>query len=279
MIKAAHNGEVRFVGESDADTLRHFYRRARLHRVRGWALDSVRLALGHYKRVRLMGLDTLPELRAALREHLGKKVEVSEMTRAEKVMRDLYPGQFPPDYFPTPRDVVDIMLDYADAEDGMTFGEFSAGSGHIVAVIRELFPQSQIEIVEISGLLCKALEAQGFGVLQADFLEMSPQQMVTGDGFGLDRIVINPPFGCDGVGTDIKHVRHAFNFLKPGGRLVSLMSDGVFYRGDNAAQEFRAWLESMDGADFELPEGAFLNSDRPTSWAARVVVIDKPLAQ
>ncbi len=86
---------------------------------------------------------------------------------------------------------------------------------------------------------------------------------------------MNPPFGCDGVGTDIDHVRHAFEFLKPGGRLVSVMSDGVFYRNDSKAQEFRAWLEHSGGFDFELPEGAFLNSDRPTSWATRLVVIDK----
>ena len=92
-----------------------------------------------------------------------------------------------------------------------------------------------------------------------------------------DYIIMNPPFGCDGVGTDIDHMRHAFPFLKPGGRLVSLASEGVFYRGDNKASEFRAWLESLDGDNFELPEGAFLNSDRPTSWAARVVVVDKPM--
>jgi hypothetical protein len=102
-IREAHQGEVHFCNGWDADLLRDFYRRARLHRVKGWALDSVRHALGDFKRVRLMGLDTLPELRAALREHLGHKVEVTEMTRAEKVMRDMYPGAFPPDYFPTPR--------------------------------------------------------------------------------------------------------------------------------------------------------------------------------
>lgn len=279
MIKAASNGEVRFANSDAADMLRHFYRRARMHRVRGWALDSIRVALGHYKRVRLMGLDTLPELRAALREHIGKRVEVTEMTRAEKVMRDMYPGQFPPDYFPTPRDVVEIMLDYADAEDGMTFAEPQAGSGHIANVVREMFPNSDISLIEISGLLCKALEAQGWAPRQEDFLKVNnwSARHFVAPWQGFDRIIMNPPFGCDGLGTDIDHVQHAYKFLRPGGRLVSLMSDGVFYRGDGKAEGFREWLEFLDGSDFELPEGAFLNGDRPTSWAARVVVIDKPL--
>lgn len=255
-----------------ADDLRHFYRRARLHRTNRWALDGVRESMGNFKRLRLMGIDTLPELRAALREHLGHRVANAEMTRAEKVMLDLYPGQFPPDYFPTPIDVVGLMLEYADIEDGMSILEPSAGSGHIANELRSRFPSSSIGVVEISGLLCRTLAAQDWRPVQADFLTWAPS---TGPQ-QLDRIVMNPPFGCDGVGTDINHVKHAFELLAPGGRLVSLMSDGVFYRGDAKAQEFRAWLESLDGMDFELPEGAFLNGDRPTSWAARVVVITKP---
>jgi predicted transcriptional regulator len=271
MCDEARGGEVVFYG-SHADTLRHFYRRARIHRVKGWALDRVREALGDFKRMRLNNLDTLPELRAALREHMGRRVEREGMSRAEKVMRDLYPGEFPPDYFPTPRDVVELMLEYADLEDGMFVLEPSAGSGHICNVIRELYPSTRFSLVELSGMLCEALRAQGWAedLRQADFLGVR-------DSGVYDRVIANVPFGCDGVGTDIDHVMHAFSMLKPGGRLVSLMSEGVFYRGDGKAQEFRAWLDSLDGQSFELPEGAFLNSDRPTSWAARVVVIDRPL--
>jgi predicted RNA methylase len=262
-------GVVVFRGSGAADTLRHFYRRARLHRVRGWALDSVRHALGHFKRCRLMNLDSLPELRAALREYQGHRQRPDTMSMAEKVMHDLYSGQFPPDYFPTPRDVVELMLEYADFEDGFDWLEPSAGSGHIANVVRELYPHARATLCEWSGLLCRALEAQGWVPVKADFISCRWS--------GFDRVLMNPPFGANGVGTDIDHVRHAYTMLKPGGRLVSLMSDGVFYRGDHKAQEFRAWLDSLDGSSFELPEGAFLNSDRPTSWAARVVVVDRPL--
>jgi hypothetical protein len=266
----ARDHVVRFDYDRATDTLRHFYRRARLHRVRSWALDAVREAMGHFKRLRLMGLDTLPELRAALREHLGRRVESAEWTRAEKVMRDLYGGQFPPDYFPTPRDVVELMLEYADMQDGLTWLEPSAGGGHIVGVVQELYPNARPTLVEISGLLVKALAAQGYAYTHADFLQQRPEVLGT-----FDRVIANVPFGCDGVGTDIDHVRHAYTFLNDSGRLTSLMSEGVFYRGDNKAQEFRAWLEMVGGESFELPEGAFLNGDRPTSWAARIVVIDK----
>lgn len=271
LIQEAIDHIVEFEGDHRADALRHFYRRARLHRTSRWTLDRVRDALGNFKRLRLMNIDTLPELRAALREHLGHRVEVAEMTKAEKVMRDLYPGQFPPDYFPTPRDVVELMLEYADIQPGMRCLEPSAGSGHIVNVAFEVQPDSYWELVELSGMLHRTLEAQGFTNAQhKDFLTVKPEEIGN-----FERVIMNPPFGCDGIGTDIDHVRHALTFLKPGGRLVSVMSDGVFYRGDGKAIEFRSWLEHVGGFDFELPEGAFLNSDRPTSWATRVVVIDK----
>lgn len=265
---------VRFVGRSMTDTLRHFYRRARLHRVRGWSLDAVREAMGHFKRAQLMGLETLPELRAALREHLRRRVNNTEPTRADLVMAGLYPGKFPPDYFPTPRDVVELMLTYADMEDGLSWLEPSAGSGHIANVVAEQFPNARGVYVEISGLLCRALEEQSFYPVQADFLSLGGNWCAHSEA-GFDRVIANVPFGADGVGTDIDHVRHAHTMLNPAtGRLVSLMSEGVFYRGDAKAQEFRSWLDFVGGVSFELPEGAFLNADRPTSWAARIVVID-----
>lgn len=271
LVQEATDHVVEFDGDHRADTLRHFYRRARLHRTSRWTLDRVRDALGNFKRLRLMNIDTLPELRAALREHKGHRVEVAEMTKAEKVMRDLYPGEFPPDYFPTPPDVVELMLAYADIQPGMRCLEPSAGSGHIVNVAFDVQPEAYWELVELSGMLHKTLVAQGFtNAVHGDFLKIKPE-----DNGDYERVIMNPPFGCDGIGTDIDHVRHAFTFLKPGGRLVSVMSDGVFYRGDSKATEFRAWLEHVGGFDFELPEGAFLNSDRPTSWATRIVVIDK----
>ncbi|MEN9926674.1 MAG: hypothetical protein RL268_2800, partial [Pseudomonadota bacterium] len=58
---------------------------------------------------------------------------------------------------------------------------------------------------------------------------------------GYDRIIMNPPFSNR---RDAEHVRHAFDLLKPGGRIVAIMGDGVFFGQDRKAQEFRDWLES-----------------------------------
>jgi hypothetical protein len=92
---------------------------------------------------------------------------------------------------------------------------------------------------------------------------------------GYDRIVMNPPFER---GQDMDHVRHAFDLLKPGGKLVAIMSEGSFSRGDKKATEFRAWREQNSGSSEKLPAGSFTGKDsqRQTGVATRMVVLEKP---
>jgi 16S rRNA G1207 methylase RsmC len=84
-----------------------------------------------------------------------------------------------------------------------------------------------------------------------------------------DRIVMNPPFADQ---QDIRHVRHALGFLKPGGRLVAIMSAGVTFREDRLAREFRALVEDRGGTIEELPADAFKASG--TGVLAVLVTID-----
>ena len=51
-----------------------------------------------------------------------------------------------------------------------------------------------------------------------DFL--NPSEWAT--AFKYDRIIANPPFTKN---QDIDHVMQMWNFLKPGGRIVSIMSN------------------------------------------------------
>jgi 16S rRNA G1207 methylase RsmC len=62
---------------------------------------------------------------------------------------------------------------------------------------------------------------------------------------------MNPPFSN---GQDIDHVRHAFDLLADGGRLIAIMSEGTFYRSDKKAVNFRAWLDEHSGTSERLPE-------------------------
>jgi len=81
-------------------------------------------------------------------------------------------------------------------------------------------------------------------------------------------IIMNPPFEH---AQDIQHVQHAYQFLAEGGTLVSIMSEGTFFREN--AQDFRGWLNELSGYDEDLPAGAFKESG--TNVKTRIVVINK----
>ncbi|HHN0558181.1 TPA: PLxRFG domain-containing protein [Pseudomonas aeruginosa] len=95
---------------------------------------------------------------------------------------------------------------------------------------------------------------------------------------GYDRIVMNPPFS---KGRDIQHVQHAYSLLKPGGRLVAIMSEGAFFQSNKAAENFRAWLDGLGATSERLPEGSLMDPALPvnTGVNALMVVIDKPAAE
>lgn len=91
---------------------------------------------------------------------------------------------------------------------------------------------------------------------------------------GYDRIIMNPPFSN---GRDIEHVMHAYDLLKPGGRIVAIMGESAFFNQSKKAEAFRQWLDDKGGTSEKLPAGSFMDPSLPvnTGVNARMVVIDK----
>ncbi len=168
-------------------------------------------------------------------------------------------------YFPTPADIVDEMLDRAKIEAAHSVLEPSAGSGAILDGIAELAADPLAVHYEVNPTLCEILRAKGYDSRPIDFMQREPGQ------FLYDRVVMNPPF--ENL-QDVDHVRHAYDFLKAGGRLVAIMSPGPFFRDTKKAREFREWFEDLGGEVEEIEAGAFKESG--TGVASRLVVIDKP---
>lgn len=170
-----------------------------------------------------------------------------------------------PGFFPTPADVVRLVLDRARLADGLKVLEPSAGSGNIAgAVVRE--SHCSVDCIETHSRLRELLTLKGHELIGSDFLE-------TDCAAKYDRVLMNPPFEKQ---ADIDHVRRAFNCLKPGGRLVAIMSPSFEFRSDHKSTEFRAWLDNLNATWEPLPEGAFKAAG--TGVNTRLVVIDRPAA-
>jgi protein-L-isoaspartate O-methyltransferase len=175
-------------------------------------------------------------------------------------------GVTPPNkngYFPTPKQIVMQLIELADIQPGQDVLEPSAGRGNISTELYhmganvfacELLPDNRAALVA-EGMPKIALYAE------PDFMKLDP-------GREFDRVVMNPPFERQ---QDISHVTKAYRLLKPGGRLVSVMSAGVTFREDRTAKAFRALVDDSDGQIIPLPSGSFLESG--TGVNACVVVL------
>lgn len=219
-----------------------------------------------YQRLQAADIRGPHELRAALREYLKYRSPPKRESRVAQMERDLI-GRKIPGFFPTPRPIVDDMIDRAGIDAGMSVLEPSAGKGDILDAIRERHPDAQSTGIELQPSLRELLAAKGHATAhESDFLQHQGQY---------DRIVMNPPFEN---GQDADHVQHAYKLLKPGGRLVAIMSEGPFFRQDKKAAAFREWLSEQDGESEQLPSGAFSGADafRQTGVSTRIVTIDKP---
>ncbi len=221
-----------------------------------------------YKRVMRMQLESLPELRTALRElvniKLGAKIS-PEMKKAQEI-RELerkFIGTNIDGFFPTPAALVNKMLDNADIQPEHTILEPSAGLGHIADIISERHPENPLTVCEISYSLCEALKLKGYEIdIREDFLSHTQTY---------DRIIMNPPFEN---GQDMDHVRHAFSLLNPGGRLVAIMA-GNKGKSDRKTTEFIEFVQNQGGSIEENPAGSFLSAFRPTGVSTVMVVLDK----
>jgi phospholipid N-methyltransferase len=219
--------------------------------------------LNDYKRMVRLGISSIHLLRASLRELITLnfvEVKVDPIVIAE---RDLIDSNID-GFFPTPKDLVESMLDKAGIEEGMTVLEPSAGKGDIADAISEL--GFSTDVIEYQHRLKKILSLKGHTHIADDFLEFSDKTY--------DRIVMNPPFEKY---QDIEHVQHAYARLNNGGRLVAIMSASGFNNQDKKATAFRSWLDEL-GADYvKNSEGAFLSAFRSTGVSTYTVVIDKEI--
>lgn len=181
----------------------------------------------------------------------------------EKSLRDLdreLIGCKIPGFFVTPKEKAKMMVELADIQEGMDVCEPEAGRGDIAEHINH---GARLTCIEYNYRLAEILKLRGFNTICGDFLEHTGTY---------DRIVMNPPFEHS---QDIKHTRHAFQCLKPKGRLVSIVSEGAFFRNDKIATAFREWIDEMGAEVIGLPSGAFSGTITSTGVKARIVVVDK----
>lgn len=165
-------------------------------------------------------------------------------------------------FFPTPEDISDWMVELAELNEEDMILEPSAGQGAIVKSIHkhidnlvfgfELMPENQNILREI----------EGFELIGSDFLKEKVGYFT--------KIIANPPFSKN---QDIDHIRKMYDCLATGGVVVTVASKHWQLSSNRKETEFRDWLENLEATIYPIESGRFKESG--TMVSSCIIVINK----
>lgn len=139
-----------------------------------------------------------------------------------------------PGFFPTPKTLAAKLAKLVYIRESTACLEPSAGKGDLAQLMQDA--GGTVDVCEINHGLREMLRGK-FNLVGDDFLLLPAEQRYSA-------ILLNPPFED---GQDRDHLRHAANFLAPGGKLAGIVSAGMMHRTRPADVRFRKWLfESHD---------------------------------
>lgn len=186
--------------------------------------------------------ETLKDINRALAEFYGEVLPDAEEEGAKPrtgtaVSKDLQ-------FYWSPQGVIDRAIDFAGIYNLREWKnnppapsrilEPSCGDGRIMDALRSR--GHQVFGIEYHAGRAAEARAKGHNVLTTNFLECPAKPE-------FDMVLMNPPF----YGRHyVKHVRHALQFLKPGGQLVSILPATAHYDHGELEGEWR-----------DLPVGSF----------------------
>lgn len=173
---------------------------------------------------------------------------------------------FNAEFYPTPAPIAAAMA--AALRRDRTLDELypvldpSAGKGDL---LKEFKPDraskyyGKIAAIEINPDLAALLKGSGIKVIGSDFLKFNEIE-------SWNSIIMNPPFS-----VGIKHLFHAWQCLKPGGRVVCLLPDTTRTTNNQKLQQM------IDLYGYSVPIGAcFEDAERKTRVPILAIVLDKP---
>lgn len=169
---------------------------------------------------------------------------------------------FNPDFYPTPDDVINLMLNGEDIN-GKVILEPSAGKGNIVDYLLQA-GAAQVIAAEQNPDLKKILQTK-CKVIADDFLTLTSEQISH-----IDFIVMNPPFSADE-----KHINHAFNIAPAGCRIIALCNYSTIKNQYSAARQELGRIVENYGQAKDLGQ-CFTQAERTTAVNVGLIKLTKP---
>lgn len=169
-------------------------------------------------------------------------------------------------FFATSPQEADRLVELAGVKDLPAYAEIcepSAGDGAIVEAINRVRPDKVI--------YCYELMPQNQAILaDIETVIFMGENWLEEDEETFDIIIANPPFSKN---QDIDHIRHMYDRLNAGGRLVSIASTHWVLSNKKKETAFKEWLNDMNAETHDIEAGAFKASG--TQVGGKIIVINK----
>lgn len=129
--------------------------------------------------------------------------------------------------------VIDQMVNNTSYFDGFPLIlEPSAGTGDLVEGILSINPNVKIDCIELNKEHRNELRKKGYNVIGNNFLTEKPNPIYD--------FVIACPTYKDNI--DVEHIMHMYEFIKPGGMVISLTHPAWTTQNSERQVNFRKWL-------------------------------------
>lgn len=184
-------------------------------------------------------------------------------------------------FYPTPPNLAEIMLEGIDFNKIESTLEPSAGKGDLAAALAKhiqsaksrsyrmeedeyLFDGIDLDTIEIDPHLRNVLKGRGVRVIHDDFLTFESRKKY-------DLIAMNPPFA-----SGARHLLYALKMLEHGGQIVCLLNAET--TRNPSSDEQRALMSKLEGlnADIEYAKEAFMQAERKTAVEVAIVKVAIP---
>lgn len=137
----------------------------------------------------------------------------------------------------TPKELTQLLIDYADIKETDRVLEPTAGIGNIVDILKDY--TNNIDCIEYMYNYNELLKLKGFNVVGSDFMECENYNTY-------DKVVANFPFS-----REIEMIKHAYKMLKSDGKIVVITSNHWTFANDKQSIDFREWLNNLDYEIYE----------------------------
>ena len=159
----------------------------------------------------------------------------------------------------TPEKVAAQLIVLAGIDTDSKVLEPEAGIGSIADEARKT--TVYVDCIEIVSGFRELLELKGHNIIGDDLFNYDPQPVY-------DAVLMNPPFS-----DECRHIRHAYDFLKPGGRLAAVCCTRMTEARNKKYAEYWEWLEGQRFRFVDTEEKFEM-----TGTNTKILIIEKPAA-